>query len=299
MPDDQLTEKVHCFFSSKNPLSVAHKTPAEVNSYLLNGVPGGQLSKKVRRFFSSKNPLLFAFKASAKVKKLREELDTLSTNHKNFGFSELYKPVKGRVETYSYVYEHNIIGRDADKKEIVDLLLKDDSDKDISFVTVVGIGGLGKTALAQLVFSDHRIKAAFKDEMYWVCVSFNFDTKDILSKILKKKQRTFEDLYSKVQKQIEGKRYMLVLDDVWYEGGIKWDELRDFLKLGGKGSRILVTSRSQKVATAIGNYPMHKLQGLSEKDSWELFRKISLGAQEDEFIAGFDEIGRDIVKKMC
>ncbi|XP_021757063.1 putative disease resistance protein RGA3 [Chenopodium quinoa] len=263
-------------------------------------MPGAnKISKKVRRFFSPKNQMIFAFNTSSEVKKLREKLDSLAKNHSNFGFSDLYKPdVKVKKETCSYVYEQNIIGRYVDKKVIVDLLLKDDLETNISFVTIVGIGGLGKTALAQLVFSDLRIKEAFEENMYWVCVSVNFDTKDILGKILKENNGLgFEDMHKNFRERIEGKRYLLVLDDVWSENSEIWVKLKDFLILGGTGSRILVTSRSKKVARAIGNYPIHELEGLSEEDSWELFKKISLADREDEVVTGLAEIGKDIVIK--
>uniref|UniRef100_A0A803KU77 Rx N-terminal domain-containing protein n=1 Tax=Chenopodium quinoa TaxID=63459 RepID=A0A803KU77_CHEQI len=71
-----------------------------------------------------------------------------------------------------------------------------------------GIGGLGKTALAQLVFEDHRIKEAFQEKMYWVCVSENFDRDQILGKIHKEKNKecTLQKIHRNVQKLTEGKR---------------------------------------------------------------------------------------------
>ncbi|XP_021774668.1 disease resistance protein RGA2-like [Chenopodium quinoa] len=262
--------------------------------------PGTKISKKVRRFFSPKNQLLFAVNMSREIKKLRVKLDSLAENHSNFGFSELYKPIKFKKETCSYVYKESIIGRDDDKEVIVDLLLQDDSETKISFVTIVGIGGLGKTTLAQLVFNDLRIREAFHGNMYWLCVSVNFDTKYILGKMLGVNEELgFEGLHKKFQEQIEGNKFLLVLDDVWSENGREWDELRDFLNLGGKGSRILVTSRSQRVARAIGNgsYAMYELKGLSEEESWELFKEISLGQREDKVVTSLLEIGKDIVRK--
>uniref|UniRef100_A0A803KU75 RNA helicase n=1 Tax=Chenopodium quinoa TaxID=63459 RepID=A0A803KU75_CHEQI len=86
-------------------------------------------------------------------------------------------------------------------------------------------------------------------------------------------------------------------DDVWYENGRKWDELKNFLILGGMGSRILVTNRSKKVAEAIGKCQIHYLKGLSHENSWELFKEISLKDREDEGVTSVVEIGKDIVKK--
>ncbi|XP_021730023.1 putative disease resistance protein RGA3 [Chenopodium quinoa] len=71
-------------------------------------------------------------------------MDCATKNHNDFGFSKLYKPVKIREKTCSYVFENDIIGRDADKKIIVDVLLKDDLEENISFATIVGTRGLEK-----------------------------------------------------------------------------------------------------------------------------------------------------------
>ncbi|XP_056695933.1 putative disease resistance protein RGA3 isoform X3 [Spinacia oleracea] len=241
--------------------------------------------------------MIYSLNTSQEIKRLREKLDSLGKSHRDFGFSNLYKPVKSREETCDYVFEQSIIEREADKETIVDLLLRDDPERNISFVTIVGIEGLGKTTLAKLVFNDLRIKKAFQENMYWVCVSENFGMKDILGKMLGKNNHNLDNLQRKVRNQIEKKRYLLVLDDVWTENSGEWNELIDFLILGGRGSRILVTSHSKEVAGAIGNYPIHELQGLSKEDSWELFKNILFAEEEDLADTGLVEIGKDIVRK--
>lgn len=138
-------------------------------------LPGGKIFKKVRRFFSSENQLLFAVKMSRKVKNLKKELDSIAEDGSKYGFKDVYEPVyqpaKKREESISYVYEPDIIGREADKEAILDLLLRDldAQDNHVSFVSIVGIGGLGKTALAQVLFNDNKIKSVFKLSL-WVCV---------------------------------------------------------------------------------------------------------------------------------
>lgn len=101
----------------------------------LKAMPGGKLSKKVRRFFSSKNQVSFAISTSVEIKKLREKLDDIAKNRRDFGFSELYKPVKYREETSSYVQEKSIIGREVEIKAILDKLLQDtDSSSNVPFL---------------------------------------------------------------------------------------------------------------------------------------------------------------------
>ncbi|KAL2945247.1 putative disease resistance protein RGA3 [Bienertia sinuspersici] len=270
----------------------------------LRRVPGGKISKKVRRFFSCNNNLLFALNKSLEIKKVREKLDSIAKDRAQFGVRDVYEPVKRRDETSSYVYEQAVIGRENDKKDVIDMLLKDSGspNQNISFVTIVGFGGLGKTTLAQLVYQDERIRGVFPMRL-WVCVSEDFGMKQILGKMLQSATEQnpgdleVDVLYKKVQQQLQGKRYLLVLDDVWNENRDEWLKLKNFLISGGKGSRILVTSRSKKVGKAINKDAIFELQGLSEINSWHLFKTIAFAETEDQANTDLVEIGKDIVKK--
>lgn len=118
---------------------------------------GDTLYEKVCRFFSGRNQLFYAASTSRKIKKLRKKLDSIAKDHTQFGLGEMYEPIKRREDFISYVYESSIIGREADKEDILGLLLGDSDVQDVSIVSIVGIGGLGKTALAQIVFHDDKI----------------------------------------------------------------------------------------------------------------------------------------------
>ena len=125
-------------------------------------------------------------------------------------------------ETDSYVLESNIIGREEDKKEILSLLRKSHGNQNVSMVAIVGMGGLGKTALAQLVYNDEEVQNLFEKRM-WVCVSDNFDVKSILKNMLQslniKKEvienSSYDNMQIMLRDNLTGKRYLLLLDDVW------------------------------------------------------------------------------------
>ncbi|XP_056163885.1 putative disease resistance protein RGA1, partial [Syzygium oleosum] len=90
-------------------------------------------------------------------------------------------------------------------------------------------------------------------------------------------------------------KYLLVLDDLWNEVRHKWFELGEWLEGGLPGSKILVTTRSHKVAKVMDEKSViHVLRGLAENESWNLFRKMAFGDGVDPAL---EEIGRDIVKK--
>lgn len=123
--------------------------------------------------------------------------------------------------------------------------------------------------------------------------------KEILLKMLGKSidNRTVEELHKEVREMIEGKRYFIVLDDVWEENHKAWDEFKSFMPSGARGSRILVTTRSKIVARATGNDPMYELKGLSDEDSWCLFEKIAFNQGSRLADDALVEIGKDILKK--
>ena len=136
----------------------------------------------------------------------------------------------------------------------------------------------------------------------WVCVSDNFDVKMIVEKILqsaknKPEELEMEPLIENLKKEIDGKKYLLVLDDVWNEIRQKWLELTTLLMDGAVGSRILVTTRSNKVAEITKTTQPYTLEGLDKEKSWFLFKQMAFenGQEPEESI--FKVVGREIVER--
>ncbi|KAL2925208.1 putative disease resistance protein RGA3 [Bienertia sinuspersici] len=252
---------------------------------------GNKASKEVRLFFSRFNQLHYAFTKSHQIRKIKEILDDIAEDCNKFG--GFYQPtndlevrnIDPSRETYSFLCEDDvIIGRDGDRSIVINMLLHTSVEENVSVVSIVGIGGLGKTALAKLVFNDETIVSKFTLTM-WVCVSdnINLNVKELVHKILvaatKKNDSSdlnFEELQSRFRQELNGKKYLLVLDDVWNEDPMKWDQLKILLTEGERGSKIIVTTRSTSVAEIAGSNQQttHKLGGLSDDDSWNLFEKM-------------------------
>ena len=138
---------------------------------------------------------------------------------------------RSRPPSTSLVNESRTYGRDKDKKEIVKLLLES-GDAQLSVIPIVGMGGLGKTTLAQLVYKDDEVSRYF-DLKAWVCVSEDFDivrlTKEILYSITLETchdNNNLESLQGKLQEKLSGKKFLLILDDVCNENYEFWTELR-------------------------------------------------------------------------
>ncbi|XP_031280755.1 putative disease resistance protein RGA3 [Pistacia vera] len=207
-------------------------------------------------------------------------------------------------ETHSFVHAEKVIGRDNDKNKVVDLLLDSNVDENVSVISIFGFGGLGKTTLAQLLYNDENIIKHFQLKM-WVCVSNDFKVKIIVEKILKsatsKKPEGLEldQLQESLRNKINGKKYLLVLDDIWNEDPKKWDELKNLLMDGERGSKILVTTRSEQIArvtSKIKSY-IYPLRGLDEKKSWSLFTQKAFENGIEPKDSKLVEFGKGIVAK--
>ena len=122
--------------------------------------------------------------------------------------------------------------------------------EELLVLPIIGMGGLGKTTLAQMIFNDERVTEHFNPKI-WICVSDDFDEK----RLLKEGSLYVEDLASfqkKLQELLTRKRYLLVLDDVWSDDQDKWAKLRAVLKVGARGASVLATTRLEKVGSIMG-----------------------------------------------
>ncbi|KAL6326902.1 hypothetical protein AAG906_012178 [Vitis piasezkii] len=258
----------------------------------------------VCNFFSQSNPFIFHCKMKCRLKQIGERLDSIANERskfhlKNSNVNQTYQS-SGRLQSDSYLLESDVCGRDKDREEIIKLLT-DNSHGDVSVIPIVGIGGLGKTTLAKLAYNDKRADKHFQQRI-WVCVSEDFDVKRIMRAILESANgntchlQEMEVIQQRIRELVMGKRFLLVLDDVWSDDHEKWERLKNSVRHGSEGSKILVTTRSEKVALIMGTIAPYYLKGLPEDDCWSLFeqRAFKLGVPKEASIVA---IGNDIVKK--
>ncbi|KAJ8625774.1 hypothetical protein MRB53_034304 [Persea americana] len=243
------------------------------------------MQKKVRNFCSLSNPLAFRLKMAHKMQELRKRFDGIAKERNDFHFkvevAESRPPISRTRETCSYVIESEVCGRKNEAEKLIHLLINSENEEVLSVIPIVGMGGLGKTTVAQLIFNDDEGLGTHFDLKMWVYVSEDFDVGRLLKEILQSAIKgeagnlSIDLLHARLRETLSGKKYLLVLDDVWNEEVNEWSKLKTWLKCGGKGSKILATTRSDKVAAIMGTLPAHKLGILSEVDSWTLFVKLA------------------------
>ena len=195
----------------------------------------------------------------------------------------------------------DVIGRDMDKEEIFKLWQSDVASK-ICVVPIVGMGGIGKTTLAQFVFNDEKVKKSF-DLKAWVCVSENFDNLEILKAISEGINGTasnfqyLQSLEMEIQKTLKGKKFFLVLDDVWNENYGVWDNFIKVFKCEAQEVKIIVTTRSEKVARVVTVSTHYFLNELSNEDCMKIFVHSAFGNRNPNEFPQLLEIGKEIVEK--
>ncbi|KAG5083392.1 hypothetical protein JHK84_053430 [Glycine max] len=283
----------------------------------------GSTGMKVGHFFSSSNSLVFRLRMARQIKHVRCRLDKIAADGNKFGLERIsvdHRLVQRREMTYSHIDASGVMGRDNDREEIIKLLMQPhphgdgDGDKSVCVIPIVGIGGLGKTTLARLVFNDKRMDELFQLKM-WVCVSDDFDIRQIIIKIINCASAStsapsialahhesinnldIEQLQSQLRHKLSGLTYLLVLDDIWNDDRAKWIELNDLIKVGAVGSKILVTTRSDSIASMVGTVPSYVLEGLSVENCLSLFVKWAFKEGEEKKYPNLVDIGKEMVKK--
>ncbi|KAL9349273.1 hypothetical protein Peur_056528 [Populus x canadensis] len=261
-------------------------------------------TQKLLSFF---NPLeiLGSREIEEKLKVLLQDLDPLVERMAALGLNNrnVENPSSHRTPTTSLVDESGVYGRDDDREAILKLLLSEDANgENPGVVPIRGMGGVGKTTLAQLVCNHCRVQEWF-DLKAWVCVSDDFSVLKLTKVILeafgsKPDSDSLDNLQLQLKDRLEGKRFLLVLDDVWNEDYAEWDKLLTPLKYGAQGmSKILVTTRNESVASVMRTVTTHHLKELTEDSCWSLFAKHAFLGENPTAHEELQEICRAIARK--
>ncbi|CAL5028980.1 unnamed protein product [Urochloa decumbens] len=222
-----------------------------------------------------------------------------------------------RIVTTSSPLAPVVIGRDEERDKIIRILLEtsvndepsSSNSKCYSVIGIHGVAGSGKTTLAQHVCSYEGLEDHFSPIM-WIDVSQRVSVSKIYQEMLEAATgdpppefNNLDTLQKKLEAQLRDKRFFLVLDDIWTDKNVSVQKLYQLLsplKVGKRGSKILVTTRFADAALSLGAQSLIPIPDLKENDFFDLFMYYALdGASLDvRELEEFQMIGREIAKKL-
>ncbi|PPR81982.1 hypothetical protein GOBAR_AA38732 [Gossypium barbadense] len=253
------------------------------------------------RFLPSSNPF------KDKVEEILGRLEVIVSQKDTLkleGNSGAEKAYQRSRETSSLVDESGVYGRNGEKEDIMELLHRQNlyADNKVDVIPIVGMGGLGKTTLAKLIYNDQQVAEWFELKA-WVCVSEESDPSKVTKAILQElpggcdDSQSLNQLQLKLKDKLSGNKFLLVLDDVWNENPNAWEELRIHFSFGAQNSKIIVTTRHENVAAIMKTGQSYPLQTLSNDDCWELFAKHAFVGTNPGMHPDLMAIGKAIVKR--
>ncbi|WOK91791.1 disease resistance protein RGA3 [Canna indica] len=239
-----------------------------------------------------------------RIKSLTAMLDQLMKEASKFQLISVISTHAGEVSLprnfTSRCKNSDIIGFqfDEDSKSMIKLLIMEDQ---INLFAITGMGGIGKTTLAQKIYNDERIKAHFEVRI-WVCVTQQFTDTNILKEIISgaggsyAETQTREQLEAIMNTTLQHKKFFLVLDDVWSKQVCN-NIIELSLQSKIAGSRILITTRNEALVRELSGAHLHRMKLLPIKDGWSMLSKKVFQDGDSQEMQDLTNIGVKIVRK--
>ncbi|KAH7513318.1 hypothetical protein FEM48_Zijuj12G0187400 [Ziziphus jujuba var. spinosa] len=257
----------------------------------------------LQKLFHSFGHATMLHDVASETTRIKNKIDNIYANKSRFGIEagslshlgedEERLPVQCRRD----VEEVDMVGFDNDTTTLVHQLT--DGSLQLEVTSIIGMGGVGKTTLARKIYNNSRIKNHF-DCCAWVIVSQQYKTHRLLLDMMKCFmslsdeifKKSDEELKHKLRDNLKGRRYFVVMDDVWKPE--VWDEIKAAFPDESNGSRLLITSLEKAVATHASPTPPYFLPFLDEEASWELFcKKVFRGEKCPSYL---ESLGRQLAE---
>uniref|UniRef100_A0A0D3HSY1 NB-ARC domain-containing protein n=1 Tax=Oryza barthii TaxID=65489 RepID=A0A0D3HSY1_9ORYZ len=262
----------------------------------------------LKNFFRKSESVMPLRRIAAELKEVQNRLQNIR-NLKlqyNIDLSEesassiRYEDSKGHT-LHHIMHNKKLVGFVNERQKLQELLMA--NERSCSIISIWGMGGSGKTTLVKTVSESKASKNRF-DCQIWVTVSQTYDITEIMRKIIQcaLKDTCSADLGSMssegvvlmLQETLQGRTYMMVLDDVWDTN--VWFSLEGFLDESSIRSKVVITTRINDVASLAEDKRRLQLRGLDEAESWDLFCMWAFRHGEDQTCPpAMDRVARQIV----
>ncbi|CAL4958164.1 unnamed protein product [Urochloa decumbens] len=246
----------------------------------------------------------FDHKVAKRIKDINGKLSEIKMNRDMFslelGNRQLFQVTNVDRSQTSPIDELEVVGRDIKQgaDELVKMIISTCHENRLTLLGIQGMGGIGKTTLAQKIYNEQRIRENFEVHI-WLCISQSYTEIGLLRQAIRMAGATCDHLETKTEllphfmDTIRGKSVFLVLDDVW-----KSDVWIDLLRLPlerGLRACIVVTTRNLDVLAEMHATYTHQVNKMNDSDGLELLMKKSF--RQYEQANDFSDIGYQIVKK--
>ncbi|XP_062016616.1 disease resistance protein RPM1-like [Rosa rugosa] len=257
------------------------------------------LSRRLHMTICIPKTLWFRRKTTQRLKKITEKIKDISERNQRYDVGhvggtstseDIHKWVQNQADSSFFIMEEELVGIEGQKQILVGWLM--DEVQHQTVISVVGMGGSGKTTLVAKTFTNERVKRHF-DCCAWITVSQTYAVVDLLRSLImelhKSRKEGFpenlnamshRELLELLTNYLGSKKYLVVLDDVW-EIRV-WREIKVSLQDRQLGSRIVLTTRNEEVASnsfGVENY-VHHIRPLQNNEAWELFSKKAFSTNQ-------------------
>ncbi|KAF8394055.1 hypothetical protein HHK36_020257 [Tetracentron sinense] len=293
---------------------IAYDSEDVVDTFILQVASRGRYGV-LKRYASIFNEWIDLYKTGRKIQAIQKRIHGITNRWKTFniknidegeGTSSANQKQQQLRRTYPHAEEEDAISLEKDMEALVAQLITAEERRGV--ISIVGMGGLGKTTLATKLYNHNLVKRHF-DCSAWVFISQQCQKKDVLQAILKRvsaptkeemERMNEDDLVEKLYHVLQEKRYLVVLDDIWSMD--TWDLLKLAFPNGKVGSKIMITTRNKEVAMHADPFSLpHEPRCLTDEESWVLLCKKAFPrdvvARGDFLDADMERLGRKMVKK--
>jgi predicted DCC family thiol-disulfide oxidoreductase YuxK len=192
------------------------------------------------------------------------------------------------------------VGLKETSKELIETL--NWMEKDVGILSLVGMGGIGKTTLAEELYRSFQTNDTFEKKSFLLNVREKkvFDLQKQLAHDLFREDVRSEEEFNKCFNRGTDRKVLIVIDDVHKKD--HFDQLIPDINKLCRGSRVIITSRDSNVVNNSmknGNceYLRHEMALLSTTDSRRLFNWHAF--QSTDAIDGFQELAKNVADACC